>query len=291
MEQEIKTICITFDVDLVDYLSDASYSEMEAAFPSICEVLSEFPQIRTTWFFRIDHQIEKVFGDAEYIFSEFQDELKWLSQNGHDIGWHHHAYILSDSRWIPESNEEAVLAQLKKYAPLARKHGLEIARMGWGTQSVAITNFLEESGFTVDSSAIPRPVYPWDKGLKDWENAPTEPFYPAPGTYKLNGQRRGLLQVPISTVILPLEGDTIPDVIRYINPAYKSSIFKLAIQSYKGSVLTTISHPYEIMPSNLATKSPLAFSLETFKENIRHLTLLSDVNFVTIPELRKNMFN
>lgn len=291
MEQSIKTVCITFDVDLVNYLSNASSSEMENAFPLICNVLSDFPQIKTTWFFRIDKQIELLFGDAEYVFSAYQNELNWLTENGHEIGWHHHAYTLSDGRWIPENNAVAVLAQLKNYAPLARRRGLDIARMGWGTQSVAITNFLEESGFIVDSSAIPRPLYPWDNGLKDWENAPMEPFFPAPGTYKVKGPKRELLQVPISTVVLPLEEDTIPDVCRYINPAYHSAIFKQAIQSNRSNVLTTITHPYEIMLSDITMKSPLAFSLDVFKENLRHLTLLSDVSFVTIPQIRKDIFN
>ncbi len=290
MEQEIKTVCITFDVDLVNYLSNASSLEMERSFQSICSVLSEFPQIKTTWFFRIDQQIEALFGDAEHIFLAYQDELNWLSENGHEIGWHHHAYKMSAGRWIPENSTDAVLAHLKNYAPLARRRGLKIARMGWGTQSVQITNFLEESGFIVDSSAIPRPTYPWDKGLKDWENAPVEPFFPAYGTYKVKGPIRELLQVPISTVILPFEDDTIPDVCRYINPAYHSVIFKQAIQSYRCNVLTTITHPYEIMASDITKKSPLAFSLEVFKENLRHLTLLPDVSFVTITNIRKNMF-
>lgn len=290
MGKEIKTICLTFDVDLVNYLSDASSAEMEIAFPAICEVLNEFPQILTTWFFRIDKQIESLFGEADYIFSRFQPQLKWLSENGHGIGWHHHAYKLLDNKWVPEINTENVLLELKKYAPIARSYGLEIARMGWGTQSPAITDFLELSGFIVDSSAIPRPVYPWDKGLKDWENSPSEPFYPAQGTYKSNGPKRQLLQVPISTVVLPFESDTMPNVIRYINPAYHSEIFSRAIQAYHNSILITISHPYEIIDGSICQKSPLAFSLDVFKENLRSLTLLSNVSFLTILELRKKIF-
>jgi hypothetical protein len=161
--------------------------------------------------------------------------------------------------------------------------------MGWGTQSVAITDFLESSGFIVDSSAIPRPVYPWDGGLKDWDNAPTEPFYPAAGTYKEKGAIRDLLQVPISTVVLPFEGDTIPNVIRYINPAYHTAIFQRAVQSFQGSILTTVSHPYELMASETSIKSPLAFSLDSFRENLRYLTLLSDVSFITLSELRQQV--
>ncbi len=292
MGQEVKKICVTFDVDLVNYLSDASSSEMETAFPLICQVLSEFPQIKTTWFFRIDQQIEALFGDAEYIFSNFQNELRWLKENGHAIGWHHHAYTFFEGKWIPESNTEVVLTQLKKFAPIAREKGLEMSRMGWGTQSASITDFLEGSGFIVDSSAIPRPVYAWDKGLKDWENAPSDPFYPANGTYKMRGlTTRGLLQVPISTVALPFEGDSIPGVIRYINPAYHSATFKKAVQGHTGSILTTISHPYEIMKSDLSIKSPLAFSLHVFKENLRWLTSITGVSFMTLLDLRKKMFH
>lgn len=283
-------ICVTFDVDLVNYLNWETNLEMETAFPSICEILSEFPEIQTTWFLRIDSQVETIFENAEHIFNKYKKEITWLRENGHEIGWHHHCYKYSQDRWLPDNNVENVLKQLKKYAPLAINQGLNISRMGWGTQSPAITDFLEESGFIVDSSAIPRPVYPWDKGLKDWENSPTEPFYPAHGTYKTKGLTRRLLQVPISTVELPFYQDTIPNVIRYINPAYHTSIFKYAIESYKGSILTTITHPYEIIPHEITVKSPLAFSLDVFKENLSYLNSLSGVSFITISELKKITF-
>ena len=61
-------IAITFDVDMVNYIEcQSEFNEMENCFPVIREVLQDFPQVRTTWFIRIDSQIETLFGRADYI--------------------------------------------------------------------------------------------------------------------------------------------------------------------------------------------------------------------------------
>lgn len=280
--------CVTFDVDLVNYLNWGPEAEMETAFPRIREILERFPSIKTTWFFRIDEQISVLFGSAIHMFEKYENEISWLRDNGHEIGWHHHAYTLEQESWRPESDRDIVLAQLMRIAPLARKCGLTISRMGWGTQSTEITNFLEKSGFVVDSSAMSRPVYPWDKNLKDWEDSPNEPFYPTLGNYKIAGPRRNLLQVPMTTVELTLEGDTLPNVKRYLNPAYKTEYFKKACETVEGELIVTITHPYEIMDSKVNIESPLSFSLKVFEANLIYLSSLEGIRFLTISELIKH---
>ena len=94
MGQKINKIAITFDVDMVDYIdsSNSILDEMDICFPSIKNTIEKFESVKTTWFIRIDSQIEQIHRDSRYIFHKHADKINWLLNNGHEIGWHHHAY-------------------------------------------------------------------------------------------------------------------------------------------------------------------------------------------------------
>ena len=71
---------ITFDVDMVDYLNESShFDEIKNFFGPIKEVLEEFPRVRTTWFIRIDRQIEVQYGKPDFVFQEYPEVIKWLT--------------------------------------------------------------------------------------------------------------------------------------------------------------------------------------------------------------------
>jgi hypothetical protein len=284
MAVKIKNICCTFDVDLTDYFSVKASNEMMEAFPVIQSILEGFPKLKTTWFIRIDEQISKLFGDPLYIFKSFANEISWLKSNGHEIGWHHHAYSQKAGEWYPEKEEKHVLAQLSTYSPIARSLGLTVSRMGWGYQSNAVVDLLENDGFTADSSAIPRPVYPWDNGLKNWEGASRLPYFPSKEDYRLPGLHRNILQVPISTVPLPFPTDNFSGIIRYINPAYQSKYFDECLTKLDIPTMVMITHPYEIIGSS-ESKSAIAFSREIFTQNLSSIYQEGESSFLTISQL------
>lgn len=284
MAGKIKNICCTFDVDLTDYVSDKAANEMTDAFPIIKTLLEKNPQLKTTWFIRIDEQINRLFGDPLYIFKTFAAEIGWLRSNGHEIGWHHHAYTEQEGQWVAEKREQQVISQLSKYAGIANAQGLCVSRMGWGYHSNAVVDLLEKEGFLADSSAIPRPVYPWDNGLKNWEGAPLYPYYPSSLDYRVPGSQRKILQVPMSTVPLSFPTDTTPGIIRYINPAYQTEYFSKSISLLDSTDMVTIIHPYEIIGVSDG-KSAISFSSEVFTNNLLMLCQNDTHSFLTISQL------
>ena len=86
-------IAITFDVDMVDYMGHHSnVDELEESFPAIQQILLDFPQVRTSWFIRIDSQISSLYGRPDFVVRRHANILDWLRIHGHQVGWHHHAY-------------------------------------------------------------------------------------------------------------------------------------------------------------------------------------------------------
>ncbi len=282
-----RTLVCTFDVDFTDHLHAVHYDELEATFFHIQAVLRNLPDIRTTWFIRMDCQMEAIFGSAKYAFERHASKLNWLRENGHEIAWHHHAYRLKETGWEQETDSLLVAAQLKKHGELAREFDTTSTRMGWGFHTDLTLTLLENLGFELDSSAIPRPKYSWDRAVHDWAITTQEPYYPSLADYRIAGEpARKILEIPISTVRLPLAGDTEPGVMRYINPAYHSELFRLAMSACANEITVLIAHPYECVESQRNAHRSLSFSIRTLEQNLFWLSE-SGFEFKTISELRK----
>lgn len=267
----MKTFCITFDVDLTDYLSQQNADELEEAFNQIKAVLVNYPEVKTTWFIRIDYQIEILFGQPDYIFIKHQDKLNWLTDNGHILAWHYHAYHQIGSDWQQHTDEDVICAELEKYAPIAKKYRLAITRMGWGFHTTKTLEKIFSLEFNADSSAIPRPKYKWDLSKRDWENTPLTPYYPSKTDYRITGNDTiGILEIPITTTVIKINSDT-EEVKRYINIAYKHEAFATAIRSLeKLNNIVSITHPYELV-SNSISHPLYSFDINTLEQNINYL--------------------
>ena len=68
-------VVVTFDVDMTDYIHQRTLEEMEVSFELLKRCLADFPEVRTTWFLRIDRWMEAVFGRADYLFVEHRKLL------------------------------------------------------------------------------------------------------------------------------------------------------------------------------------------------------------------------
>lgn len=265
----IKKVLITFDVDFVDYLTETNLDEMEIVFPMIKKILQEHAGVKTTWFIRIDSQIEKLHGTGDFLYNKHIDKINWLLDNGHSIGWHHHAYMLSAGKWIQNTNEDTVLKEINKYGSLAREKGLDVCRMGWGFHTNQTMKLVSDLGFTIDSSAIPRPNYKWEMSVKDWQSTPLFWYHPSCDDYRVEGiPCLPILEAPISTTVLPLSTDTEESVVRYLNTAYHQEQFSKAFNSLQQlDRIMTITHPYELMHTD-SIHPLLSFDINTLKENI-----------------------
>ncbi len=142
--------CLTFDVDLVSYAGKwKKTDEFESAIPSIVAVMDRFSEIKTTWFLRIDGQIEHLWKSPDHFLRKHAELIHFLRGQGHEIGWHVHPYVQSKNIWKQNTDERSILRELERYAPLAKLYGMESVRMGWGFHTDATMRFLSEQGFSL----------------------------------------------------------------------------------------------------------------------------------------------
>lgn len=271
---------ITFDVDLTDYLSESIQTdELEYTFEPILKILASC-QTASTWFIRIDRQIETIYGAADYIFNWHQSKIDRLKREGHTLGWHFHSYRKNlNGAWKQNVDEDSILDEMQRYIPLVKSLGLEKCRMGWGYHTNRTMHLLDATGFYEDSSAIPRPNYPWSQSQSDWSVTPNAPYHPSQADYRIPATAESnalrILEVPFTTLPIRAPYDERSEqVIRYLNPAYRHAVLKPALAQTdltRVPVITTITHPYELIPRS-TSHSLLSFSLEDFKENLMYLT-------------------
>jgi hypothetical protein len=283
----IEMIAITFDVDYTDYFtSNYSRDEMEEIWPFFTELCKQYEQLKTTWFIRIDEQIESIYGLPDFIFKRHQDKINWLLENGHEVGWHFHSYVKINQKWIQNTNDLNVSEEMIRVFPYVKKYDLSICRMGWTYHTNRTMKTLFDLGIKYDFSAFPRPKYSWDLIARDWVNTPENKYKPSIYDYRKEGEiNLGIEVYPITTIKLPLKSDTEPNVVRYLNPAYKEVYFEHGLRNYQKRILNTVTHPYEVLPS-LNNSEILAFSSDTFNANIK-LVIESGIKPITATELFK----
>ena len=263
-----KALAVTFDLDMVCHLSGEFINdELTLMFPKICEILEDFPQVKSTWFLRIDSHINKLFGSPDFVFQNNKKEVLWLKDNGHQLGWHHHAYKYQNNKWVQETDEDKICKDLLYYGQIAKGLGLNAVRMGWGWHTNKSMSIINELGFNIDSSAIPKPIYKWDMTLKDWSRCSNSPYFPNRNDYQMSGEPSlKILEIPISTTHIPAPMDD-GGVIRYINLAYHNNVIRKALKALNSSLVVSITHPYEL-DSKSGSHPLLGFSTEILRENL-----------------------
>ncbi len=260
------------DVDFTDHRSGAPVDEMELLFAPLRRVCAELPEARFTWFVRIDAGMAEIHGRPDWAFERHAGALDWLRAAGHEIAWHHHAYRRGRARrWLPEVRPDRVVEQLRAASDVAHANGLRSTRMGWGFQANETVAVLPALGWPVDSSAIPRPRYSWSVGA-DWVPTPQHPYRPSRADYRVPGTpSHDLLEIPITTVPLGVPTDTVPDVRRYVDPAYHAKVFDCALARLGDTdPVVLVCHPYE----TAAASEPhplLAFDPDVFRRNLEVL--------------------
>ena len=264
-------IAVTFDVDDVAWVSGAPFDEMASIVPCILDVLDGFPQVKTTWFIRLDAGIENRRGRADALFEDYADVIDRMRSSGHEIGWHHHAVVAGTPNQ-PSGDVARTYRELTKLAPIVRAYGVSSVRLGWAQSSAEIVQCLSELGFAVDSTALPRPAYPWDAVVRDWKPNSMQPYHPSIADHRVGGApANAILEVPMSVAEVTLPTDTVPGVRRYLNLAYHTHLFQHALAQVNTlPVIVTVSHPYEFAAH--ASEHPLlAFNLATLSTNVRLL--------------------
>jgi len=277
-------IAVTFDIDDVAWTSRQPCDEFAEAVPAIVDILEGQTTVISTWFIRIDAGIELQRGNPEALFERNAPVIERLRAGGHEIAWHHHSVVAGTANQ-PSEDVSRACSEIRRLAPRVLARGITSVRLGWAHSHRDIVACLDELGFTVDSTALPRPSYPWDAVSRDWSGTSAEPYYPSIEDHRVSGTSGGsILEVPISVAPLSLPNDTQPGVMRYLNLAYHPQLFGAALECLESlSVIVTVTHPYETIPTEV--EHPLlAFSIDALRQNLSTLAELRRP-FVTMREL------
>ncbi|MBS3912918.1 MAG: hypothetical protein KG003_00310 [Bacteroidetes bacterium] len=281
----MKKALITFDVDMCDYHTDSgNLDEMEAVWSTFLQFCREIPELKTTWFIRIDSHMKEIFGSEEFVFQKHANKIQWLRENGHEIGWHFHSYRVIQGNWQQNPDEENVVQEMKKMWPVAEKNKLKYLRMGWAYHSNLSMKTAAEIGIVADSSAFPRPVYEWDNPYRNWSLTGQEIYYPSKNNYQIQEEDHyKMFEIPLSTVTIESPGDTEQDVMRYINLTYHSNVFQEAVKKHRGDFINLVCHPYEFLESD-KPHALMSFHAATTVENLLWLQR-EGFEFATIGDL------
>jgi hypothetical protein len=261
-------VALTFDVDCQTYTGSTYVpmpDELEVALRTLRPLFDRHPHWLATWFLRIDPDVD--------LFASQVGLLGELVRRGHALGWHYHGPV----------------GRVGEFARRARQHGLGVSRIGFGRGSNRILRSLSNAKFTVDSTAMPRPKYPWTKRGVDWTGSPDRPYHPSIADYRLPGSPcLDLLEIPISCTLVTAPADT-QQVVRYLNPAYHPDMFTPALERWSAEHdhLVTITHPYELV--NGPSHGLLAFDAGALEENVLSIESLAGsrggCEFLTLTEM------
>jgi hypothetical protein len=87
--------------------NEALHDYMEDARSKLSDALDS--EVNFTWFYRMDPQIERVYGSASYFLDQAKEQVTTYQQRGDKLGLHTHAYRWDDNQqtWIVDHGNQA----------------------------------------------------------------------------------------------------------------------------------------------------------------------------------------
>ncbi len=287
-------ISITFDTDYDYYYTPKkeysqvkmkedmlSWSSMEEGIPIINDKLRCFSdsygnEICFTWFLLSDNRQMEKNQDYTFIYKKYKHFWKDLINKGDELGLHVHLIEKSNDLWVQCIDDNKNLNTLRELIS-AWEHliNFKSIRFGYCYQSNRIMNFVNNAGFFIDSSALPRRKVDGPQYF-DWEETPEHPYHPSKQNYKVPSEDNlDILEVPFSIFKSKLKDDKNP-VYRYINLSFHPFILKKEFERIVKTkkILNIVTHFFEFIPRfNLSNKKNLliAFNSEVLVNNLKNL--------------------
>jgi hypothetical protein len=168
-----------------------------------------------SWFFRMDPQIEHVYGLSSWVAERYGEAVERLRLAGDELGLHAHAW-----RWDARAREWVVDHGDQRWIEQCLRTSFEAYRGAFGRPCLSFRfgdrwmndetmNLLESLGVKFDLTVEPgkkaRPgLHPGEAGtgsLPDYTAAPRWPYRPSRVDFRKqsSGQGRGLWIIPLST--------------------------------------------------------------------------------------------
>ena len=177
---------------------------------------------RITWCVRSDLQMQEIYGDCAWAYSEFSDLWEHLARCGDEIAWHPHLWRWHEQEacWYQEIEDEDWIRRCLREGHRALSdrmgHAPTTSRMGWEFHNNVTMQQLNDLGIRVDFSAIPgrytagRPDK-WGSMFNchvDWRGTPEYPYHPSVLDFRTRADGHGtaldVLELPMSVFRSPL---------------------------------------------------------------------------------------
>ena len=168
-----------------------------------------------SWFFRMDPQIERVYGSPGWVVKRYGELIGRLERDGDELGLHTHAWRWDEDlrSWVADhGNQEWVNHCLRQsFAAYRSAFGRDCASFRFGDHwmSNETMDLLESLGarfdLTVEPGRIPRSIQcltdTYTGSLPDYVSAPRRPYRPSRLDFRMAGPQheRDLWAIPLST--------------------------------------------------------------------------------------------
>lgn len=170
------------------------------------------------WFLRMDPQIQLLYGSALWAFERYGSQIENLRSVGDEVGLHTHAWRHVGGEWISDYGDqgwvnECVRVSFDAYAS-AFGRLCRSFRFGDHWMNEETFDLVELLGtrydLTIEPGLRPNSISlageTWTGHFPDYVKVPREPYKPARGDFRTDGEERrerDTWVIPISTVLLP----------------------------------------------------------------------------------------
>lgn len=169
--------------------------------------------VHFSWFVRMDPQIERAYGSADWGFQRYEKLFRLLQAEGDEIGLHVHPWRWSEDerRWIADFSDQAWVEHCVRmgFEAFARCFGRPCKSFRFGDHWLndATVALQEQLGLEIDLTVEPGKTGgelhgPVAGFMPDYSKAPRHPYHPNAQDFTRAGsgpQRRRLRMLPLST--------------------------------------------------------------------------------------------
>jgi len=245
----------------------------------LAEIFSLFNEqkLRLTLFIRADYQIRFNFSKSTYWIEKLTKMFASEFIN-HELAWHPHLYRMHGNKYYPVQTSIEAIVQLSKILKEIRQKGFNPStiRMGEAWHSTETMNYLDQRGFTVDSSAVPGRKRADEFRSFDWEKTPNGPYHPSLHDYRIpDTKKQKILEMPMTTASILTSYDKTPRR-RYLNLTYHPRLFSSALDStldelalQKIQDIVFIFHPGEVL--DLKPNDLHQYGFQALQSNINYI--------------------
>jgi GT2 family glycosyltransferase len=205
----VLSIDVEPDERLIDPAARPRWAGFEAMLPEMRRFRRQLAEatgapVRFCWLVRVDHQIERAYGRADWGLQQYQRELAELRAEGDTIGAHAHSWRWDEREgtWVADHGDSAWVAHCVRQALTTFRQATgEPARVfshGDEFLSNDLVGLLEQLGvrrdLTIAPGNQPRPGMVASEqatgSLPDYRGLPRVPYQPSLSDYRKPGIRR-----------------------------------------------------------------------------------------------------